>query len=347
MKKIKVPSITANEDVVKLSEILIKEKDRYIKKNEVICVLESSKTSFEFLCPEDGYVNYLFNEGDEVKIGEIFLLISEKKFEKKDLEEFSINKSITEDRKISRKARILIDENKINIDDIKKNGIISSSDVMAYIEDNFKSKENNNTNPDYYSELESIMKKDYKNAVSMKDIENLKDQLSYSQKKYQEKWNRYIPPLDVLFDRWKNGENFGFGENSNVSSMSYIIGDVKVGKNCYIGPFTILDGSGGLEIGDNTSIAAGVQIYSHDTVSRTLSGGKLSMSRARVSIGNNCFIGPSAIVTRGLKIGNMCFLGANSVLTFNLDDNQAASGNPCKIIGNVEIDQEGISIKKK
>ena len=31
MKKIKVPSITANEDVVKLSEILIKE-NRYIKK---------------------------------------------------------------------------------------------------------------------------------------------------------------------------------------------------------------------------------------------------------------------------------------------------------------------------
>ena len=30
---------------------------------------------------------------------------------------------------------------------------------MAYIEDNFKSKENNNTNPDYYSDLESIMKK--------------------------------------------------------------------------------------------------------------------------------------------------------------------------------------------
>ena len=107
MKKIKVPSITANEDVVKLSEILIKEKNRYIKKNEVICVLESSKTSFEFLCPEDGYVNYLFNEGDEVKIGEIFLLISEKKFDKKDLEEFNINKSFTENRKISRKRALM------------------------------------------------------------------------------------------------------------------------------------------------------------------------------------------------------------------------------------------------
>ena len=57
------------------------------------------------------------------------------------------------------------------------------------------------------------MKKDYKKTVSMKDIENLKDQLSFSQKKYQEKWKRYIPPLDVLFDRWKNGENYGFGEN--------------------------------------------------------------------------------------------------------------------------------------
>ena len=33
-----------------------------------------------------------------------------------------------------------------------------------------------------------------------------------------------------------------------------IIGDVKVGKNTWIGPNVILDGSGGLEIGDYVCI---------------------------------------------------------------------------------------------
>ena len=35
-----------------------------------------------------------------------------------------------------------------------------------------------------------------------------------------------------------------------------------------------------------------------------------------------------------------------SVLTFNLNDKQAASGNPCEIIGTVEIGKDGVTIKK-
>ena len=69
----------------------------------------------------------------------------------------------------------------------------------------------------------------------------------------------------------------GFGEGSNVSQLSYIIGKVKV-ENCFIGPFTVLDGSAGISIGDGTSIAAGVHIYSHDTVSRSLGGKNFDLS---------------------------------------------------------------------
>ena len=345
MKEIRVPSITANEDVVKLSEILIK-KDNLIKKDEVICILESSKTSFEFLSPEEGYVYNLYNDGDELKIGEIFILISKNKLDDQFLSNFKKKNNPNLEQKISKKTKLLLEQHNIDISQINKNGIINSNDVLAHIENKNFTKKIDQSNPENYSDLEMIMKKDFKKSVDMKDIENLKDLLSYSQKKYQEKWNRFIPPFDVLFDRWKNAENFGFGNNSNISSMSYVTGDVKIGKNCFIGPFTIIDGSGGLEIGDNTSIAAGVHIYSHDTISRSLSGGKFSISHSKVTIGNNCFIGPGAVITRGINIGDSCFLGANSVLTFNLSNKQAASGNPCEIIGNVEIEKEGVVIKK-
>lgn len=346
MKEIKVPSITANEDVVKLSEKIIIKKDTLIKKDEVICILESSKTSFEFLSPDEGYVHYLYNEGDELKIGETFLLISEKQLDDKFLTDLIKDNKPSYEQKISKKAKFLLTKHNIDINKIKKNGIINSQDVLAYVENKNFTKKIFQSNPENYSDLETVMKKNYKKTVDMKDIENLKDQLSYSQKKYQEKWNRFIPPFDVLFDRWKNAENYGFGNNSNISSMSYVTGDVKIGKNCFIGPFTILDGSGGLEIGDNTSVAAGVHIYSHDTISRSLSGGKFPISHSKVIIGSNCFIGPSAVVTLGVKIGNSCFIGANSVLTFDLNDKQAASGNPCEIIGTVEIGKNGVTIKK-
>jgi acetyltransferase-like isoleucine patch superfamily enzyme len=46
-------------------------------------------------------------------------------------------------------------------------------------------------------------------------------------------------------------------------------GDVRVGRNAWIGLGCILDGSGGdLEIGDWYLISAGAQIYTHHTVNR-------------------------------------------------------------------------------
>ncbi len=76
-----------------------------------------------------------------------------------------------------------------------------------------------------------------------------------------EKWQRTLPFGDYIVDRWKKAECLGFGEGSTIYDSSLVFGDVKVGKNTWIGPFTILDGSGGLEIGSNCSISAGVQIY--------------------------------------------------------------------------------------
>jgi acetyltransferase-like isoleucine patch superfamily enzyme len=121
-----------------------------------------------------------------------------------------------------------------------------------------------------------------------------------------------------------------------------IIGDVKVGKNTWIGPFTILDGSGGLEIGNNCSIASGVQIYSHETVFWALSGGRMPYTRAKTIIGNCCYIGPNTIVNKGVRIGNHCLIGANSFVSKDIDDCSIAAGSPFKIIGKVKIDKKGL-----
>jgi acetyltransferase-like isoleucine patch superfamily enzyme len=154
-------------------------------------------------------------------------------------------------------------------------------------------------------------------------------------------WKRVLPIGDEISDRWEKARYLGFGEGTSIYDSSVVIGDVKVGKNTWIGPFTILDGSGGLEIGDNCSIASGVQIYSHETVFWALSGGRMDYTRIKTTIGNCCYIGPNAIVSQGVKIGNHCLVSANSLVNIELGDYSIVRGTPCKIIGKVTIDRNG------
>jgi acetyltransferase-like isoleucine patch superfamily enzyme len=154
-------------------------------------------------------------------------------------------------------------------------------------------------------------------------------------------WRRVLPVGDEISDRWEKARYLGFGEGTSIYDSSLVIGDVKVGKNTWIGPFTILDGSGGLEIGDNCSIASGVQIYSHETVFWALSGGKMDYTRAKTIIGNCCYIGPNTIVNKGVKIGNHCLIGTNSLVNMDMNDFSIAVGSPCKIVGKVKLDEKG------
>jgi len=157
----------------------------------------------------------------------------------------------------------------------------------------------------------------------------------------KERWQRDLPFEEMLFDRWERARSLGFGEGASIYHNSYVYGDVKVGKNTWIGPYTILDGSGGLTIGNYCSISAGVHIYTHDTMKWALSGGKAEYERAPVKIDNCCYIGPQTIISKGIKIGNHCLVGANSLVNKDIDDYSIATGSPCKIIGKVKFYENG------
>ena len=159
-------------------------------------------------------------------------------------------------------------------------------------------------------------------------------------KEVKEQWNRSLPFADELLDRWERAKFLGFGEGTSIYDASLVIGDVKVGRNTWIGPFTILDGSGGLEIGDYCSISSGVQIYSHDSIKWALSGGKAEYERAPVKIGNCCYIGPLSIVTKGVKVGNHSLVGAHSFVNKDIPSNSIVFGIPAKVVGKVEIDED-------
>lgn len=160
-------------------------------------------------------------------------------------------------------------------------------------------------------------------------------------------FNRSLPFGDTLFDRWERAKKLGFGKDTSIYDSSLVFGDVKVGTNCWIGPFTIIDGSGGLEIGDYCTVSAGVQIYSHDNIKQTLSSGKIPITRQSVKIGNNVYIGPNSLIAKGIQIGNNCIIGAYSFVNKNVADNSIVFGQPAKLKGRIFFEKGEIIFEYK
>ena len=157
----------------------------------------------------------------------------------------------------------------------------------------------------------------------------------------RQKWKRDLPFEEMIFDRWERAGSLGFGEGTSIYHNSYVYGDVAVGKNTWIGPYTLLDGSGSLTIGDYCSISAGVHIYTHDTVKWALSGGKAEYERAPVRIGNCCHIGARTVIAKGVTIGDHCVIGACSFVNHDIHSRTIAVGTPCKPAGDVKVENDG------
>lgn len=150
-------------------------------------------------------------------------------------------------------------------------------------------------------------------------------------------FNRSLPLNETFIDRWDRAKKLGFGENTSIYDSSMVLGDVRVGKNVWIGPFTIIDGSGKVSIGDFCTISAGAHIYTHDNVKQTLSSGKIEIERAAVSIGHNVYVGPNAVITKGITIGNCCVIAAAAFVNKDIPDNSIVMGQPGKVVGKVEF----------
>jgi acetyltransferase-like isoleucine patch superfamily enzyme len=138
---------------------------------------------------------------------------------------------------------------------------------------------------------------------------------------------------DLVTDRWQNAREYGFGDGSSMYDNVLVLGDVSVGQNTWIGPNVILDGSGGLIIGDNCSISAGVQIYTHHTVEWAITMGKADYDYMPTMIGSGVYIGPNSIVSMGVTIGDRVVIGAMSFIKHNIPPGKKAWGCPAAIIG--------------
>ena len=161
----------------------------------------------------------------------------------------------------------------------------------------------------------------------------------------QTAYARDLPFEELLFDRWERARSLGFGAEASIYQSSYVYGTVAVGAHTWIGPFTLLDGSGGLEIGAYCSISAGVHIYSHNSVKWAVSGGTASYERRPVRIGDCCFIGPHSVIRDGITIGDHVVVGAHSFVNKDVPAFSIVAGAPARVIGHVRLDEETVAFE--
>jgi acetyltransferase-like isoleucine patch superfamily enzyme len=161
----------------------------------------------------------------------------------------------------------------------------------------------------------------------------------------KKKHDRILPLDEMLSDRWKKAELLGFGEGTSVYENVYVYGSPKVGKNVWVGPFVILDATGGLEIGDGCEIGCGVMIFSHSTHLRCVSEGKVGNIHKPVIVQNYVYVGSGATVLPGVTLGHHSVVGVGAVVTKDVQPFSVVTGIPARAVGKVITSGNDVKIE--
>lgn len=104
-----------------------------------------------------------------------------------------------------------------------------------------------------------------------------------------------------------------------------------IGHNCWFGQNTILDGAGGLVIGNGVRVGMYSQIWTHVASGEQIEGCTLYSKRETI-IEDDVWLVGSCIVGSGLKLGWRSVALINSVLTKDTLPDRAYAGSPAKLM---------------
>jgi acetyltransferase-like isoleucine patch superfamily enzyme len=321
---IQVPSELANGDVMRVAEWRIADGDQVVE-GDVVAVIATATSSAELRAPTAGYAFRLAHADTEVSAGSTVAVVAP-----------------TPDRPagaqgqiITAKAQALLTLHGLTAEPFAHLPEVRSTDVEEYVRASAQPLPSAATRR--FGDEALDLDADWDAVFADERYRELMELLTQLRKRMRARYNRHVSTGDLLHDRWQLGREYGFGEDTNVYDDCLILGDVSVGSKCWVGPGCILDGSGGLTVGDYVDVSAGVHLYSHNTIERALTGHQASMLLKATRIGSRCFIGPRAIIGPGTVIGDECFVAALSYVQGVYPSNSFISGNPAKRVGTVVV----------
>ncbi len=126
------------------------------------------------------------------------------------------------------------------------------------------------------------------------------------------------------------------GDKVTVNRFAYLQADrggVRLGNRVEINNFSIINGTGGVVIGDDTLLGPGVRIisYQHQYNAGTLIRSQPTLAKP-IHIGRDVWIGANAVILAGVTIGDGAVIGAGSVVTRDVAANVVMAGVPAKQI---------------
>lgn len=112
-------------------------------------------------------------------------------------------------------------------------------------------------------------------------------------------------------------------------------GRIALGSDVFIGPYTVIYGHGGVEIGDACLISMHCRIVSSNHAVPPLDTTIRSQPDVLLPtrIGRDVWLGAGATVLGGVTIGDGCVVGAGAVVTSDLAPGSIAVGVPARVVG--------------
>ena len=135
---------------------------------------------------------------------------------------------------------------------------------------------------------------------------------------------------------WKGGK-INIASGTEVLHGALILtygGDITIGSNCSINPYSILYGHGGLTIGNNVLIAGGSMlvpnnhVYEHRDRPIVLQG---STSKG-IRVEDDVWIGHGCSILDGVTIGKGSVVAAGSVVNKDVPPYSIVGGVPAKVL---------------
>lgn len=141
------------------------------------------------------------------------------------------------------------------------------------------------------------------------------------------------------------GKRPKIAQSAYVFPSATVVGDVKIGENCFIAPNAVLRGDWGyIEIGNGSNIQDTCVIHSVPNEG-TILGENCHIGHGAVvhqaELGKHVLVGKNAVIMSWTKIGDDCIIGSGCVVPQNkvIESNSLVIGVPGKVVGRISKKQ--------